>query len=120
VVNYLLPREEILFYNDQNQLWVAKQKEKEARKNLFLTTKAQEFAAKINNLSLFFTLNKDKNGEPFGSVGSKEILTELIKSGFNLRKNQLFNFRPLHQLGEHLVTIKVRDDITAQIKIIID
>ncbi|CAG8832689.1 27021_t:CDS:1, partial [Racocetra persica] len=78
-----------------------KQKQKEARRNLFLAVKAQEFAAKINNLSLFFTLHQDEKGETFGSVGSKEILAELVRAGFRLRKSQLLNFRPLRQLGEN-------------------
>jgi len=84
-----------------------------------LAVQAQEFYQKINNFTLEFTLNKDEKGQPFGSVGSKEILTELSAVGFELNKSQLIDFQPLHQLGENLVKVKISGDLVAQVKIII-
>ncbi|CAG8626533.1 10007_t:CDS:2, partial [Racocetra fulgida] len=93
--------------------------EKQKAKNLFLTAQAQELAKKISNFSLSFTLNKDEKDKAFGSVSSKEILDRLVEAGFNLRKSQLLNFHPLHSIGENYVVIKIRDNITTQLKVIL-
>lgn len=119
VLNYLLPQKEVAFHNEKNLAWVEKQKAQEEQKNLLLTAQAQELHQKINNFTLKFTLNKDEKGQPFGSVGSKEILTELSATGFDLNKSQLIDFQPLHQLGENLVKVKISGELVAQIKIII-
>ncbi|CAG8742458.1 8057_t:CDS:2, partial [Ambispora leptoticha] len=79
------------------------QKAKQAQLDLILEAKAQEIYDKINGLSLNFSLKKNEKGEPLGSVGFKEILSELEKSGFQLEKKQLPDFRPLHKLGENMI-----------------
>jgi large subunit ribosomal protein L9 len=119
ILNYLLPQGEAIFYNQKNLVWVEKQKAQEEKKNLLLAAQAQELYQKINNFTLEFTLNKDEKGQPFGSVGNKEILAKLSKLGFDLNKGQLVDFQPLHQLGENLVKVKVSNGLVAQIKIII-
>jgi large subunit ribosomal protein L9 len=119
VLNYLLPKEEVAFYNEKNLAWVEKEKAQEEQKNLLLAAQAQEFYQKINDFALEFTLHKDEKGQPFGSVGSKEILAELSVAGFELNKSQLIDFQPLHQLGENLVKVKIIGDLVAQVKIII-
>ena len=96
-----------------------RQKAKEEQKNLLLEEKAREIYKKINNFAINFTLKKDEKGEPFGSVGFKEILQELEKSGFLLEKNQLLEFHPLNKLGENAVKVKLNSEIIANLKIIV-
>jgi len=119
VVNYLLPRQKVLLYNHNNFSWVERQKVKEEQKNLLLEEKAREICEKINNFTLNFTLKKDEKGEPFGSVGFREILQELEKSGFLLEKSQLIDFHSLNKLGENTVRVKLSSEIIANLKITI-
>ena len=95
-------------------------KKSEKRRNQLLKTQAQELAERINNLTLNFTLNKDKKGETFGSVGHREILVELAKLGFRLQKKQLLNFQPLRQVGESLIKAKINSNLITQIKVVIN
>ena len=120
VINYLLPRVEVLLYNSKNVSQIVKQKKSEKRRNQLLKTQAQELAERINNLTLNFTLNKDKKGETFGSVGHREILVELAKLGFRLQKKQLLNFQPLRQVGESLIKAKINSNLITQIKVVIN
>ncbi|CAH1756519.1 13930_t:CDS:2 [Entrophospora sp. SA101] len=83
------------------------QQDKQVQADLILEEEAQKIYDKINNFALSFTLKKDEKGEPFGSVGFKEILAELEKSGFNCEKNQLVEFHPLNKLGENTVKVKL-------------
>jgi ribosomal protein L9 len=105
--------------NKKNLAWLAEQKKKEEKKNLLVEEQAQELYQKINNFTLTFPLKKNEKGEPFGSVGFKEILQELEKNGFHLEKSQLVDFHPLHQLGENIVKLKLSSKIIANLKIII-
>ena len=119
VANYLLPKKEILLANEKNLAWLAKQKVKKSQEDLILEEKAREIYEKINNFSLSFTLKKDDKGEPFGSVGFKEILQELEKSDFHCEKSQLLGFHPLNKLGENIIQVKLSSKLIANLKIIV-
>jgi len=119
VVNFLLPQSKVLIYNQKNLSWVENQKLIQENKQKILEEKARELYQKINGLTLNFSLKKDEKGEVFGSVGVKEILQELEKSGFSLEKSQLLEFHPLNKLGENLVKVKLSSKIIASLKIII-
>lgn len=115
--NYLFPKKEVLFANEKNLAWLEKQKAKKVQEDLLLEEKAHQIYGKLNNFSLTFILKKDDKGVPFGSVGFKEILAELEKSGFHLEKSQLLEFHPLNKLGENIVPVKLSTKITANLKI---
>lgn len=119
VLNYLLPRNEVMLYNQNNFSWIEKQKTQEEQKKILLAEKAREIYQKINNFTLNFTLKKNEKGEPLGSVGFKEILQELEKSDFHFEKSQLIEFHPLHKLGENILLVKLSSELNANLKIII-
>lgn len=119
VINYLLPRGEVIFSNQKNLSWVEKQKIQRQKFYEEQAKQAQELYQKINNISLTFALKKDEKGEPFGSVGFKEILQELEKLGLLLEKSQLLEFHPLNKIGENITQIKLSNELTANLKIII-
>ena len=103
ILNYLLPQKQVLLANEKNLSWLEQEKVKKAQADLILEEEAQKIYHKINNFSLNFTLKKDDKGEPFGSVGFKEILTELEKADFPCQKSQLLDFHPLNKLGENII-----------------
>ena len=119
ILNYLLPQKQILLANEKNLSWLEQQKEKQVQTDLALEAKAQEIYDKINNLSFSFVLKKDEKGEPFGSVGFKEIQTELEKVDFHCEKSQLLEFKPLNKIGENIIKIKLSNKLTANLTIII-
>ncbi|CAG8476631.1 876_t:CDS:2 [Ambispora leptoticha] len=68
----------------------------------------QELYKKVNNFILTFTLKKNEKGEPFGSIGFKEISQELEKAGIHLEKSHLMDFHSLNKLGENQEIITLR------------
>jgi len=114
-----LPQKKILLANEKNLSWLEHQKQKQVQTDLALEAKAQEIYDKINNLSFSFVLKKDEKGEPFGSVGFKEIQTELEKVDFHCEKSQLLEFKPLNKIGENIIKIKLSNKLTANLTIII-
>ena len=119
ILNYLLPQKQVLLANEKNLSWLEQEKVKKAQTDLILEEEAQKIYNKINNLSFNFTLKKDEKGEPFGSVGFKEILAELEKADFHCQKSQLLDFHPLNKLGENTIKIKLSNSLTANLKVII-
>lgn len=117
VANYLLLRNKVLLANEKNILWLEQQKAQKHQADLILEEKAKNLYEKVNNFSLSFVLKKDDKGEPFGSVGFKEILDELTKADFFFEKNQLLDFHPINKLGENIVKIKLSNKFIADLKI---
>ena len=117
---YLLLRKEVLRANEKNLVWLEQKREKQAQEDLKLEAQAQKTYDRIKDISLFFTLKKNEKGKPLGSVGFKEILTELAKLDFHIQKGQLLDFHPLHNLGENKVKIKLSSKITANLKVMIE
>jgi len=97
-----------------------KRKQQEHAAALLKEEKAKELYEKINNLSLSFTLKKDKNDKVSGSIRAEDILKEMKSLSFHLEKKQLLDFTPLNNLGDNWLKIKLSENLTAQVKIIIN
>ena len=119
-MNYLLPHQQVLLYNEKNNQQVEKWKQQKEKENLLAEERAQELYKKIHNFTLAFTLKKDERGEPFGSISLKEILAELEKSDFHLEKKQLLDFHPLNKLGENIVPVKLSNKLIANLRVIVN
>jgi len=123
VINYLLhpknEKQQVLLANKKNLAWLAEQKAKEEKENMLLEQEAQNLYQKINNFVLSFNLEKNEKGKPFGSIREKEIVQELEKNNFKIGVNQFLDFRPLHDLGENAVKIKLSNNLIADLKIMI-
>ena len=113
-------REKVWLYNPQNCQRMEKRKKQEKTAALLKEEKAQEVYQKINNLQLEFTLKKDNNNKVFGSIRAEDILNDLKQQGFQLEKKQLLDFAPLNNLGDDWLKIKLSENLTARVKIIIN
>ena len=78
-----------------------KQKQQDHAAALLKEEKAKELYEKINNLSLSFTLKKDKNDKVFGSIRAEDVIKEMKNLNFYLEKKQLLDFVPLSDLGDN-------------------
>ena len=117
---HLLLRKEVLLANERNCAWLEGKKAKKIQADLMLEERAQKIYDKINNTTLFFTLKKNEEGKPLGSIRFKEISKELVeKLDFHCQEGQLTDFHPLNKLGENIIKIKLSNSLTANLKIII-
>jgi len=120
ITNYLLPTKKIMLYNKRSLLWIEKQKIQQEQKKVLAEEKAQELYKRVNNFTLNFTLKKNEKGEPFGSVGFKEISQELEKVGIHLEKSHLVDFHSLNKLGENGLQVKLSSNLVANLKIVLN
>ena len=118
--NFLLPKQKALIYSKTIDTQLQYEKTK-LREQYFLRRNEKEriFAA-IDQRELLFFL-REKNGKTFGSVTALNII-KTLKEKFNIQtsKENLPNFKPLHEKGEFSVEIRIDKELTAKLQITID
>src|SRR5437016_13080745 len=114
--NYLLPRGKAYEVTPGalRQLDALKQKrvEREARE----LDEAEELSRRIGNTRLVFTLETGETGKAFGSVTAQDIVNRLKNElGAEMDRPKVVLERPINDTGEHDVTIKLHQDVRAQV-----
>ena len=79
---------------------------------MFEKTKEQLEKLKIN-----IKVKVGKEDKVFGSVSTKQIVTELKKQNFDIDKNKIKITTPLSSLGTHNVAIELHKKVIANLKI---
>ena len=115
--NFLLPRGIAYEATPGNKKRIAQEKATlEAAENARRTT-AEEFAAKIEPISLTFAARVGEEGKLFGSVTSGDIVAQLEAQGVHVEKRQIDLSEPIKALGVYKVGIKLHADVKPEIKV---
>ena len=88
-----------------------KQEDEQARKEAILLKE------KLEKLELVFKVKTSDTDKVFGSVSTKQIVTELASKGFSINKNQVELTHTLDCLGYHNISVTLYKDVVAQVKI---
>jgi len=101
---------------------VAKQvAEMHERQEARIREHAQRIAAELSEKTLTFTMKAGETGRLYGSVTSSDIaeqLTATLREEFDKRWVQLE--RPLRDLGEHVVDLRLEGGVRAQVKVVVE
>ncbi len=115
--NFLLPRGIAYEATAGNKKRIAQEKATlEAAENARRTA-AEEFAAKIEPISLTFAARVGEEGKLFGSVTSGDIVAQLEAQGVHVEKRQIDLPEPIKALGVYKVGIKLHADVKPEIKV---
>ena len=119
--NMLLPRGYAKEATEGNIRSLEKQKAIAAEKKAEEKAAAQARAEEINKLSVKISTKVGDSGKIFGSITSKDI-AEAIKAqhGMDLDKKKIQLSSPIKQTGETAVDIKLYQEVTAQLKVIVE
>lgn len=71
----------------------------------------------LEKISINIPVKTGKEDRVFGSVSTKQIVTELKKLGFDIDKTMVKLDSSLSSLGTHNVTIELHKEVLAQVKI---
>ena len=105
--NFLVARGLAVMKTKISREILSEQKE-EAKKEYELNkTKAEETAKELDQLVLTFYVKSGESGRMFGSVSTKQIMTELRRLGYHFDKHVILDTHPIQSLG----TTKVRLEI---------
>jgi large subunit ribosomal protein L9 len=115
--NYLFPRglvtEDTVF--NRNRM-------KEQRKRIELTKvqkreDAQKLAESLSAASVTISAAAQESDKLFGAVHEVDIAKALAAGGFEVDKKNIVLSEPIKTIGEHKVTIKIYEDVKAEIKV---
>ncbi len=116
--NFLLPRGVAYEATPGNKKRIAQEKDRlEQAENARIST-AQEFATKLEQVSLTFSARVGEEGKLFGSVTSGDIHAQLEAQGFTtIEKRMIDLHEPIRALGVYKVPIKLHADVKPEIKV---
>jgi len=116
--NFLLPRGVAYEATPGNKKRIAQEKERlEQAENGRIAT-AQEFAAKLEQVSLTFSARVGEEGKLFGSVTAGDIHGQLEAQGFTTIEKRMIDLHdPIRALGVYKVPIKLHADVKPEIKV---
>ncbi len=117
--NYLLPKKLVMQASEGSVAQIEHQKRTLEKKRLAAKVAAEEFAAKLNKVTLNFKRKVGKGDKMFGSVNASEIADEVIAMGLPVEKSWVLMHDALKTLGQHEVEVRVAPDVTATIKVYI-
>jgi large subunit ribosomal protein L9 len=118
--NFLIPRKLAKAVDEGSLHEIAQVRQAAERKRARQTSAAQEFAKRIEAITLKFQARAGETGKLYGSITPAEIATALAQSLGQPIDRRKIECDPLRQLGEHLVTVRLLTDVSAQVNVLIE
>ncbi len=79
----------------------------------------ESVAARLQALSLELTAQAGPEGKLFGSVTAQKLAELLAEKGFAIDRKKIEMAEPIKSVGEHSVAIKLRGEVSADVKVIV-
>ncbi|MBI1810027.1 MAG: 50S ribosomal protein L9 [Gemmatimonadetes bacterium] len=116
--NFLLPRGIAYEATAGNKKRIAQEKDRLQQAENTRIAAAQEFATKLEQVSLTFSARVGEEGKLFGSVTAGDIQQQLEAQGFtDVEKRMIDLHEPIRALGVYKVPIKLHADVKPEIKV---
>ena len=116
--NFLIKNKLAVLATEHGKEIVAHNKEQERLQDLENKKKAEELKETLENITLEFALSSGKDGKTFGSVSTKNVAEELLKThDIKVDKRKFINARPIQALGYTNLKIELYKDVIATIKV---
>jgi len=113
--NFLLPRKLVIPADDSNSRAVEHQTRLIRIKKEKRRKQSEVIAEKIKGLTLTFTAQVGEEDKLFGSITSMDIAKKLKENGYEIDKRKIHLDTPIKKTGEHTISIKLDDGLTADI-----
>ena len=117
--NYLVPRNLAVVANPRNIKDFEHQKKNILAKAKKLRASAEDIAEKISSISVTLEAKAGEEDKLFGSVTTKDIAEAIALKGVEVDKRKIVLDEPIKRLGEYEVTVKVQQDVTATVKVVV-
>jgi large subunit ribosomal protein L9 len=119
--NYLIPKDFAATATQATKRQVEELRRKRAEREAAELNEAQELAGKLAKLKLNFILESGEGQEKvFGAITSQDIAAKLKEAGYDIDRKKIDLPRPIKELGEHEVMVKLGSDIQAKLNLVVD
>lgn len=111
--NFLIPRGLAVEASSVNARLLKHRMDGINAKKMKLKVEAEALAAKLNAVTLDFTIKMGGGGRSFGAITVKDVDVSLKALGFELDKKQIKLLEPFKRPGEYKVNVKLHSEVTA-------
>ena len=115
--NFLIKNGYAVLANESNLKHFNTQKNKELLEESLYIKECEKIKEQLEKLKINIKVKVGKEDKVFGSVSTKQIVTELKKQNFDIDKNKIKITTPLSSLGTHIVAIELHKKVIANLKI---
>jgi len=118
--NFLIPKDIALEANKKNLKFMETQQKKIEVKRLKAKEDAEKVSEKIKDTIITIKQKVGEEGKLYGSVTTMDIATELEKQGIDIDRRKITLEKPIKNLGDYKVPIKLYPEVTSSIKLIVE
>lgn len=119
--NKLIPGGLAVEATEANKRAIAREKAKAAEKYAQDKEAAEQLAAKLTAAPVIVKTKVGDNGKLFGSITSMDIAQAVSEQlGTEVDKKKIVLDKPIKEVGETEVTVKLFQDVAAKVKVIIE
>ena len=115
--NFLLPQKKALRANEANRkAFEARRAEIEAR-NAETRVTAEKSSKTIDGLSYVLIRQAGEAGQLYGSVSSRDIADEIVKSGAKIDRSAVVLDKPIKTIGLYDVRVRLHAEVSVNVKV---
>src|SRR5271169_2693635 len=119
--NFLIPKDYAAPATQATKRQIEELRRKRAEREATEMNQAQELAEKLRKLKLVFVLESGEGQEKsFGAVTNQDIATKLKEAGYEVDRKKIDLPKPIKDLGEHEVTLKLGSEVQATLHITVN
>lgn len=119
--NKLIPGGLAVEATEANKRAIAREKAKAAEKYAQDKEAAEQLAAKLTAAPVIVKTKVGDNGKLFGSITSMDIAQAVSEQlGTEVDKKKIVLDKPIKEIGETEVTVKLFQDVAAKVKVVIE
>ena len=118
--NFLLPKKLVIPFNESSKKAIDHQKQVIKVKKEKRRKESEKTAQAFTGLTLTLKAKVGEEDKLFGSITTLDIAKQLKEAGFDIDKRRIHLDEQIKTLGEHSVSIKLEEGLTAQVKVIVE
>ena len=116
--NYIIPKKLGIEATAKNMNDLKLKRASEEKKAKELLATAQEFAVRLETMSVSVKMRAGEGGKLFGSVSSKEIASAYKEQcGVEIDKKKIQLDEPLKAYGEYEITVRLHPQVTGKLQV---
>ena len=113
--NFLFTNNKAIRKTEENLKDLEIRRKEIEEKKLKIQKKAEELIEKLKNISLEFYKESDENDQLYGSIQSREIISELKEKSIDIESDSIILRKQIRSIGDHEVEINPYLDLKVNI-----
>jgi large subunit ribosomal protein L9 len=115
--NYLVPRGLAIVWTRGGEKTIESIKKARDSRAVRDADHAAEVKARLEGSTFQVKVRAGEGGRLFGAVTTSDIASAIADAGAEVDKRTIVVANPIKSLGTHIVTVKVHDDVEAQVSL---